>query len=88
MFGKLSKDVEEVGQGDRWIGKDKGQGGDRDRQEWDGRGWAAAGRGVGGWVIPGVVGAVEEILDDLVGSGDVDLINIIDGRPRGDREGG
>ena len=45
-------------------------------------------RGVGGWVVPGVVGAVEEILDNLVGSGDVDLINIIDGRPRGDGERG
>ena len=46
------------------------------------------GRGVGGWVIPGVVGAVEEFLDNLVGGGDVDLINVVDGRPRGDGEGG
>ena len=46
------------------------------------------GRGVGRWVVPGVVGAVEELLDNLVGGGDVDLINVVDGGPRGDREGG
>ena len=46
------------------------------------------GRGVGGWVVPGVVGAVEELLDNLVGGSDVDLINVIDGGPRGDGEAG
>ena len=46
------------------------------------------GRGVGGGVVPGVVGAVEEVLDDLVGGDDVDLIDVVDGRPRGDGEGG
>ena len=45
-------------------------------------------RGVGGRVIPGIVGAVEEFLDNLVGGGDVDLIDIVDGGPRGDGEGG
>ena len=91
MLGELSKDVEEVGRGDRWVGKDEGRGGDRNWRERNGRGWAAAGmgvrRGVGGWVIPGVVGAVEEILDNLVGGGDVDLIDVVDGGPRGDGEG-
>ena len=92
MLGELSKNIEEVRQGDRWVGKDEGWGGDRNRRERDGGGRAAAGmgvrRGVGGWVVPGVVGAVEEFLDDLVGGGDVDLISVVDGRPRGDGEGG
>ena len=46
------------------------------------------GRGVGGWVVPGVVGAVEEVLNNLLGSDDVDLVDVVDGGPRGDREGG
>ena len=46
------------------------------------------GRDVGGWIVPGVVGAVEEILDNLVGGGDVDLINVVDGGPRGNGERG
>ena len=46
------------------------------------------GRGVGGWVIPGVVGAVEEFLYNLLGGDDVDLVDVVDGRPRGDGEGG
>ena len=46
------------------------------------------GRGVGGGVVPGVVGAIEEILDNLLGSNDVDLVDIVDGGPRGDGEGG
>ena len=92
MLGELGKDVEEVGRGDRRIGKDEGQGGDRNWREQDGRGRAAVGmsvgRGVGGGVVPGVVGAVEEILNNLVGGGDVDLINVVDGGPRGDGERG
>ena len=46
----------------------------------------SVGRGVGGGVVPGVVGAVEEILDNLVGGSDVDLINVVNGGPRGDGE--
>ena len=88
LFSKLGKNVEKVGQGDGQVGKDEGWGGDRNRREQDGRGRAAAGLGVGGRVVPGVVGAVEEILNDLVGGGDVDLINIVDGGPRGDGECG
>ena len=88
MLSELGKNVEEVGRGDGQVRKDEGRGSDRNRQEWDGRGWAAAGLSVEGRVVSGVVGTVEEILDDLVGSGDVDLINVVDGRPRGDRECG
>ena len=46
------------------------------------------GRGVGGQVVPGVVGAIEEVLDNLLGGDDVDLVDVVDGRPRGDGEGG
>ena len=92
MLGELSKNVEEVGRGDGRIGKDERRGGDRNRQERDGGSRAAAGmggrRGVWGWVIPGVVGTVEEFLDNLVGGSDVDLIDVVDGGPRGDGEGG
>ena len=92
MLGELGKNIDEVGRSDRRVRKDEGRGGDGNRREWD-RGSRAAvemgvGRGVGGWVVPGIVGAIEEFLDDLVGGGDVDLINIVDGRPRGDGEGG
>ena len=45
------------------------------------------GRGVGGRVIPGVVGAIEEILNNLLGGDDVDLVDVVDGGPRGDGEG-
>ena len=88
MLGELGKNVEEVGRGDGWVGKDEGRGGDRNWQEQDRRGRAAAGLSVGGRVVPGVVGTVEEILDDLVGGGDVDLINVVNGGPRGDGERG
>ena len=92
MLGELSKNVEEVGRGDGQVRKDEGQGGDGDWQEWDGGGRAAARvggrRGVGGWVVPGVVGAIEEILDNLLGGDDVDLLDVVDGGPRGDGEGG
>ena len=46
------------------------------------------GRGVWGGIVPGVVGTIEEVLDDLLGGDDIDLVDIVDGGPRGDREGG
>ena len=46
------------------------------------------GRGVGGGIIPGIVGTVEEVLYHLLGGDDIDLVDVVDGRPRGDREGG
>ena len=88
MLGEFGKDVEEVGRADGWVGKDEGWHGDRDRRERDGQSWAAAGRGVGGGVVPGVVGAIEEILNNLLGGDDIDLVDVVDGGPRGDREGG
>ena len=47
-----------------------------------------SGGAIRGGIVPGVVRAIEEVLDDLVGGSDVDLINDVDGGPRGDREGG
>ena len=46
------------------------------------------GRGVGGGVVLGVVGAIEEVLDNLVGGDDVDLVDVVNGGPRGNGEGG
>ena len=41
----------------------------------------------GTWVIPSVVGTVEDIVDDLKGGGGVLLVDGIQVGPRGDREG-
>ena len=48
---------------------------------------SGAGAIKGAWVIPGVVGTVEKVLDDLVGGGNVELINIIKLGPRGGGKG-
>ena len=45
------------------------------------------GRGVGGRVVPGVVRAIEKVLNNLLGGDDVDLVDVVDGGPRGDGEG-
>jgi hypothetical protein len=39
-------------------------------------------------VIPGVVGTIEVVLDDLVGGSDVDLVSVVNLGPIGNREGG
>ena len=41
----------------------------------------------GAWVIPGVVGTVKEVLDDLVGGSNVELVNVVKVGPGSDREG-
>jgi hypothetical protein len=79
LGSNISKDVEEVG----WGGNDGG---------W-GRGAIGIGARSGAittWagVILGVVGTIEVVLDDLVGSGDVDLIGVVDLRPVSNRESG
>ena len=38
-------------------------------------------------VVPGVVRTVEKVLDDLVGGGDVELVNVVKLGPRGGGEG-
>ena len=92
MLGEVGEDVEEVGRGDRWIREDEGRGDNGNRGERDGRGRAAArmggGGGIGGRVIPGIVWAIEEVLNDLLGGDNVNLVDVVDGGPRGDGEGG
>jgi len=39
------------------------------------------------WIIPSVVGTVEDVVDDLKGGGGVFLVDGIQVRPRGDGEG-
>ena len=39
-------------------------------------------------VVPGVVRTVEEVLDDLVGSSNIELISVIKLGPRGSGKGG
>jgi hypothetical protein len=70
----IGKNVEEVGQG-------CGNGG-----------WGQGAVGVGAittWagVIPGVVRTIEVVLDDLVGSSNVDLVSVVNLRPISNREG-
>ena len=39
------------------------------------------------WVVPSVVGAVEDVVDDLQGGGGVLLVDSVQVGPRGDGEG-
>jgi hypothetical protein len=74
----VGKDVEKVGQG----GDDGGWGVGAVCVE-------ARGGAVTTWagVIPGVVGTIQVFLDDLVGSGDIDLVGVVDLRPVGNGKG-
>ena len=75
--------MEEIGQGVNVIdSNDGGDGGNTVTFT------SGAGAIEGTWVIPGVVGTVEKVLDDLVGSSDVELINIIKLGPGGSGKGG
>jgi hypothetical protein len=75
----VGKDVEEVGRGSDDGGRGAGA-----------VCVAACGEAVTSWtgVVPGVVGTIQVVLDDLVGSGDVDLIGVVDLRPVGNGKGG
>ena len=48
----------------------------------------AGGVAIRAWIVLGVVRAIEEVLNDLVGGGDVYLIDVINLRPGGNRKGG
>ena len=48
---------------------------------------SGAGAIEGAGIIPGVVGTVEKVFNDLVGDGDVELINVIKLGPRGGGKG-
>ena len=98
-IGEYLKEVRQGGDknGGSWSDGDDGQQVDNKRGQEDGgtdRGVREDGDGemdggVAIWaqIVPGVVGTIEEVLNDLVGGGNVDLINIINLRPRGNREG-
>ena len=75
--------MEEVGRGVDAVDGDEGRGGGNAVTFTSG-----AGAIEGAWVIPGVMRTVEEVLDDLVGGGDVKLINVIKLGPGGSGEGG
>ena len=72
MGGNVGEDVEEVGRGVDTIDSDERRGG-RNAVTFAGGTGTIEGAGV----VPGVVRTVEEVLDDLVGGGDVELINVI-----------
>jgi hypothetical protein len=77
--GDVGKDVKKVGRG----GDDGGWGAGA-------IGVAACGEVIATWarIIPGVVGTIDVVLDNLVGGGDVDLIGVVNLRPIGNRKGG
>ena len=83
MGGNVGEDVEEVGRGVDTIDSDERGGGGNAVTFASGAG-AIERAGV----VPGVVGTVEKVLDDLVGGGDVELINVIKLGPRGGGKGG
>ena len=83
MRGDVGEDVEEVGRGVDAV----------DRDERRSRGDAvafASGTGAieGAGVVLGVVRTVEKVLNDLVGGGDVKLVDVVNVRPRDSGEGG
>jgi hypothetical protein len=82
LQGDVGKDVKEVGRGDGGVGEDgDGQQGAEGVETRD--------QTITVWarVIPGVMGTVEEVLDDLAGGGDVLLVDVVNLRPRGGGEG-
>ena len=83
MSSDVSEDMEEVGRGVDAIDGDKGRGGGNAVAFASGAGAIEGGR-----IVPGVVRTVEEVLDDLVGSGDVELISVIKLGPGGGGKGG
>jgi hypothetical protein len=79
LDGDIGEDVEEVGQG-----------GDDGGWKQGAIGIEVRGRVIATWarVIPGVVGAIQVLLDDLVGGSDIDLVGVVDLRPVSNRKGG
>ena len=75
--------MKEIGRGVDAIDGDEGRGGGNTVTF---AGWARAIEGAG--VVPGVVRTVEKVLDDLVGGGDVELVNVVKLGPRSGGEGG
>ena len=82
MRGDVGEDMEEIGGGVDTIDSDEGRG-RGNAVTFTGRAGAIERAGV----VPGVVRTVEKVLDDLVGSSDVELINVIKLGPRGGGKG-
>jgi hypothetical protein len=78
LGGDVGKDVKEVG----WGGDNGGRGAGAVFV-------TARGEAVTSWtwVVPGIVGAIQVVLDDLVGGDDVDLVCVVDLRPVGNGKG-
>ena len=75
--------MEEVGRGVDTIDSDDG----RDRG--NAVTFLSGARAIeGAWVIPSVVGTVEKVLDDLVGGGDVQLVDVVNLGPGDGGKGG
>ena len=83
MSSDIGKDVEKVGWGVDTINSDDGR---------DGGNTVLFASGAGAieraGVIPGVVGTIEEVLYDLVGGGNVQLVDVVNLGPRDGGEGG
>ena len=83
MRGDVGEDVKKVGRGvDAFDGDERRCGGNAVTFA------SGAGAIERAGVVPGVVRTVEKVLDDLVGGGDVELINVIKLGPRGGGKGG
>jgi len=84
--------LEEREAGDDELEAEFGTGGNGGRPGDDGR-QGAGHRGIleagasGTWIVPSVVGTVEDVVDDLKGGGGVLLVDGVQVRPRGDGEG-
>ena len=74
--------MEEIGRGVDAIDSDERRGGGNAVTFTGGAG-AIEGAGV----VPGVMRTVEKVLDDLVGGGDVELVNVVKLGPGGGGEG-
>ena len=83
MGGDVGEDVEEVGRGVDTIDSDERRGGGNAVT------FLSGARAIeGAWVIPSVVGTVEKVLDDLVGGGDVQLVDVVNLGPGDGGKGG
>jgi len=92
VVGARACGYEEREAGDGELELEFGTGGNGGRPGDDGRQGAGHGRVLetgtsGTWVIPSVVGTVEDVVDDLKGSGGVLLVDGVQVGPRGDGDG-
>jgi len=87
VIGARASGFEEGETGDNKLGAGGNGGRPGDNRGRCGAGGVLETGASGTWVIPSVVRAVEDVVDDLKGSGRVLLVDGIQVGPRGDREG-